>query len=283
MSFGKALGWASSAAVSGVLLTQFGLGVSALLAAGVSLVMFFCFLFVLEREGERQLPWSKGEHAGKLSQAPAISTLIKSLNDVLWTKISLVVFLILFFHGLVNGYGDALMPIAAIKLFGFSTESWSNLVATMGLLGAFIALSIGPFIDRFGIKTMSLITTIVIFSHAILLAQTEHLWVNEDYVIVMLALWVLLDPVAMVCVIAIGMSICTKRVSATQFAVYMSAANLGLSIGAKMFGVVSEHVNYSDSYFLLAILILFMLGMLLLFNKPSGEIDADIVKLESTP
>jgi len=85
----------------------------------------------------------------------------------------------------------------------------------------------------------------------------------------------------MVCVIAIGMSICTKRVSATQFAVYMSAANLGLSIGSKMFGVVSEHADYSDSYFLLSVLILFMLGILLLFNKPSGEIDEDIVKLQS--
>ncbi len=281
MSFGKALGWASSAAVSGVLLTQFGLGISALVAAGVSIIMFFCFLFVLEREGERRLPWSKGEHAEEIPKVPAISTLIRSLNEVLWTKISLVVFLILFFHGLVNGYGDALMPIAAINLFGFSTETWSNLVATMGLLGAVLALSIGPFIDRFGIKQMSLITTIVIFLHAILLAQTEHLWVNEDYVIVMLALWVLLDPVAMVCVIAIGMSICTKRVSATQFAVYMSAANLGLSIGSKMFGVVSEHVDYSDSYFLLAVLILFMLGILLLFNKPAGEIDDDIAKIQS--
>jgi len=48
-----------------------------------------------------------------------------------------------------------------------------------------------------------------------------------------------------------------------------------------MFGVVSEHVDYSDSYFLLVVLILFMLGILLLFNKPSGEIDDDIVKIQS--
>ena len=33
MSFGKAIGWTSSAAVSGVLLTQFGFGICALLAA----------------------------------------------------------------------------------------------------------------------------------------------------------------------------------------------------------------------------------------------------------
>jgi predicted MFS family arabinose efflux permease len=132
-------------------------------------------------------------------------------------------------------------------------------------------LGIGPFIDKFGIKKMSVITTAVVFVHALILAQTESLWVDETYVLVMLSIWVLLDPVAMVCVIAIGMSICAKEVSATQFAVYMSAANLGLSLGSKLFGVVSESADYSDSYLLLALLVAFMLGILVLFNKPQLE------------
>ena len=184
---------------------------------------------------------------------------------------SLTVFLILFFHGLVNGYGDALMPIAAVRLFGLSTSEWSNLVATMGLLGAFVALALGPFIDKFGVKKMSVITTAVVFAHALILAQTEHLWRQETYVLVMLAIWVLLDPVAMVCVISIAMSICAKRVSATQFAVYMSAANLGMSLGSKLFGTVSERWSYSESYLLLAILVFFTLGIMVLFNKRSNS------------
>ena len=151
-----------------------------------------------------------------------------------------------------------------------TTAQWSNLVASMGLIGAFVALGIGPFIDRFGIKQMSMITTGVVFLHALVLAQTEHLWTDENYVLAMLAIWVLLDPVAMVCVIAIAMSICTKRVSATQFAVYMSAANLGLSLGSTLFGIVSETVDYAESYLLLALLVAFMLGILILFNKPKS-------------
>ena len=271
MSFGKAIGWAGAAAVSGVMLTTVGLATTALLAAAVSALILIGFLFVLEREGERRFPWSKGEYHGAATAPVSITSLVRSLNQVLWNRLSLIVFLILFFHGLVNGYGDALMPIAAVQLFGFSTEQWSNLVATMGLLGAFIALGIGPFIDKFGIKKMSVITTAVVFVHALILAQTESLWVDETYVLVMLSIWVLLDPVAMVCVIAIGMSICAKEVSATQFAVYMSAANLGLSLGSKLFGIVSERADYSDSYLLLALLIAFMLGILALFNKPQLE------------
>ena len=272
MTFGKAIGWASAAAVSGVFLTQVGLGTTALLAAAVSLLVFFWFLFVTEREGERRLPWSDGEHADDVSTPPTVKFLLGALNQVLWSRTSVIVTLVLFFFGLMSGYGDALMPIAAIKLFGMTTEEWSNLVAVMGLAGAFIAVCLGPLIDRFGIKKTSLLSVVLIFAHALLLALTEHLWVNEDYVLVMLAVWVLLDPVTMVCAIAIGMSICTKRISATQFAVYMSAANLGASLGSKLFGVVSDHLSYSDSYLLLSLLVFFILVVVALYRKPVPEL-----------
>ena len=190
MSFGKAIGWSGAAAVSGVMLTSLGLGTTAVLAASVSVFIFVVFLMIREREGERRLPWSKGEHLGLIPEPASIAALISSLNQVLWSRISLIVFLILFFHGLVNGYGDALMPIAAVQLFGMTTAQWSNLVASMGLIGAFVALGIGPFIDRFGIKQMSMITTGVVFLHALVLAQTEHLWTDENYVLAMLAIWV---------------------------------------------------------------------------------------------
>ena len=267
MMFGKAIGWASSAALSGVLLTTVGLGPTAVLGAIVCAIVLLGFFYIREREGERRFPWNEGEHHAAVPAPTSITALIKALNGVLWSRSSLTVFLILFFYGLVNGYGDALMPIAAVKLFGLAVSDWSNLVATMGLIGAFLALGLGPLIDRFGIKKMSIWTIAVVFAHALLLAQTEHLWVDETYVLVMLALWVLLDPMASVCVIAIAMSICTKRVSATQFAVYMSSCNLGVSLGSKLFGEVSETANYPDSYLLLALLLLFTLGVLLLFKK----------------
>ena len=40
------------------------------------------------------------------------------------------------------------MPNAAVKLFGYTTPQWSQLVAMMGLTGAVIALGLGPLIDR---------------------------------------------------------------------------------------------------------------------------------------
>jgi hypothetical protein len=60
----------------------------------------------------------------------------------LWVRASVIVMLIMFFDGLVSGYGQALMPIAAVKLFGYTTPQWSQLVAAMGLIVAFLALGL---------------------------------------------------------------------------------------------------------------------------------------------
>jgi PAT family beta-lactamase induction signal transducer AmpG len=273
MSCGKAVGWSASAALSGAMLGTVGLGTTALLGAAVSFLVFLIFLGVREREGERFLPWTSGKSVAPQQSDHSLVSVIRSLQEVLWTRSSIVIFLVLFFYGLISGYGDALMPIAAIQLFQFTPEQWSGLVASMGLIGAFLALGIGPIIDRFGVKRISILSLGLVGVHATILALTEFLWVNELYVQMMLSLWVLLDPVLMVCMIAIAMSICTRGISATQFAVYMSVANLGGSSGSKLYGVVSEQVDFVQSYLLLAGLLVFTLCILVMFRKPQDRSD----------
>lgn len=273
MSCGKAMGWAASAALSGVMLGTVGLAITAFLGAGVSFVVFLLFLGVRERDGERFLPWTSGKSVAPIQNERSLLSVMRSLNGVLWTRSSIVIFLVLFFYGLISGYGDALMPIAAIQLFQFTPEQWSGLVASMGLIGAFLALGIGPLIDRFGVKSISILALGLVGAHAMLLALTEFLWVNELYVQIMLSLWVLLDPAVMVCMIAIAMSICTRGISATQFAVYMSAANLGASSGSKLYGIVSEQIGFVQSYFLLAGLLVFTLCILIMFRRPQDRSD----------
>jgi PAT family beta-lactamase induction signal transducer AmpG len=51
MSFGKAVGWSVTAAVSGLLLTTLGLKATAILAAVVSSIAMLAIVFVLERDG----------------------------------------------------------------------------------------------------------------------------------------------------------------------------------------------------------------------------------------
>jgi len=274
MSFGKAIGWAGTAAVSGVLLATAGMAVTALVAAAVSGLLFLAFVFVLERPGERVLPWSAGRAASRHQAGNSFRAVFAGLNAVLWTRASVVVMVIMLFDGLVSGYGHALMPVAAVNLFGYTAPQWSQLVAIMGLVGAVAALSLGPMIDRFGVKRMLILTTALVGIHAFMLAQTQFMWENSAYIRVMLSAWVLMSPVVMVCVIALAMTVCASAASATQFAIYMSTANLGAAAGSKLFGLLSERSGYVEIYMLLGALVVVLLFIMLLHRSGNdGEKD----------
>ncbi len=266
MSFGKSIGWASTAAVTGVLITTVGLGVTAIVASTVSALALLVMFFVLEREGERNLPWTKGTAASVPRANTSFGAVFKEINKVLWVRSSLIVMAIMFFDGLIYGYGQALMPIAAINLFGYTTPQWSQLVAVMGLIGAVLALGIGPAIDRMGAKRMLLLAIALLATHAFLISQTQHLWQNTLYVRMMLSLWVMMMPLVMVSTLSLAMAICKSVNSATQFAIYMSVANFGHSAGSKIYGVAAEKSSYVQSYTMLSALAVAMI-ILLLFHR----------------
>ncbi len=266
MSFGKAVGWAVTAAVSGMLLATWGMQVTAIVASVTAGLVLLAFVAVLEHEGERKLPWSAGKAALTGQQPTSFGAVFSGVNKVLWTRTSLVVMLIMLTDGIIAGFGQALMPIAAVKLFGYSTQQWSQLVAVMGLIGAAIALSLGPMIDRFGAKRILLLTVSLVGLHAVLIAQTQYLWQDTTYVKVMLSFWILMVPVVMVCIIALAMAVCSSANSATQFAIYMSVANLGYSAGSKVYGMVAERSSYVETYMLLALLIVTLIFVLIFYR-----------------
>ncbi len=254
MSFGKAIGWSVTAAVSGVLITVWGLKATAILAAIVACLPLLAMLFIVERDGERSLPWTRGNAATVHRADSSFVAVFSGINKILWVRGSVVIMAIMFCDGLIYGYGQALMPIAAVNLFGYTTAQWSQLVAMMGLIGAVIALSVGPLIDRMGAKRMLFLATALVAIHALLISQTQHLWQDTTYVRVMLSVWVMMLPVVMVAVIALAMAICSSTLSATQFAIYMSVANLGHAVGSKIYGSVAEQSSYMQSYALLSVL-----------------------------
>jgi PAT family beta-lactamase induction signal transducer AmpG len=55
-----------------------------------------------------------------------------------------------------------------------------------------------------------------------------------------------------VAVIAMFMGICWTKVAATQFAIYMSLANLGRSAGAGLFALIAADISTIDALYLMA-------------------------------
>lgn len=95
---------------------------------------------------------------------------------------------------------------------------------------------------------------------------TQEMWSNTTYVLVMMATWILLLPIIMVCVLALAMSICSVGESATQFAIYMSVCNLGATAGSFFYGMVADITSWPQSYALKGLLVFALLVALLLFR-----------------
>jgi Zn-finger nucleic acid-binding protein len=129
-------------------------------------------------------------------------------------------------------------------------------------------------IDRFGAKRMLILTASLVAAHALLLAETQYLWENATYVKVMLAAWVLLGPVTMVCMIALAMAICSSATSATQFAIYMSLANLGASAGSKTYGVMAERMSYVEAYMMLGAITIAMIAIIFFHRHKADDLKA---------
>ena len=270
MSFGKAVGWAVTSAVTGTLLVAYDTKVTALVCTVGAALIFIYLLLVRERHGERLLPWTSGEASPKNEHPPSFRQVFSDLNHVLWTRASLVMMLIMLFAGMFSGYGRALMPIAAVQVFEFSTPQWSELNAIMGFAGAVVALFLGPIIDRHGAKSVMGLTILLTGVHAFTLAFTQEMWSNDNYVLVMMSLWILLLPIIMVCVLALAMSICTSGESATQFAIYMSVCNVGATVGSLFYGSVSGITNWSQNYAMMG-MIVFLLLMAILMYRTRGH------------
>lgn len=266
MSFGKAIGWAATSAVTGTLLVAYDTHVTALVCASGAAVIFVYLMLVRERHGERLLPWSDGEASPKNEPPPSFRQVFTDLNQVLWSRASLVMMLIMFMAGMFSGYGRALMPIAAVQVFDFSTAQWAELNAVMGFAGAVVALLLGPLIDRHGARSIMGLTILLTGVHAFTLAFTQEMWTNETYVLVMISLWILLLPVIMVCVLALAMSICTSGESATQFAIYMSVCNIGATVGSLFYGAVSGFTNWSQNYAVMGFIVFLLLLSILMYR-----------------
>jgi PAT family beta-lactamase induction signal transducer AmpG len=266
MSFGKTIGWAITSAVTGSMLVVFGIKLTALVCGAGAAVIFIFLIMVRERHTERLLPWSAGDASPKNEPPPSFRKVFSDLNHILWTRASLVIMLIMFIDGLVAGYGRAMMPIAAVQVFDFTTPQWSQLNAVMGLAGAVIALALGPIIDKFGVKSIMTLTMFLTGLHAFTLAGTQELWGNSTYVMVMMSAWILLLPVIMVCALALAMSICSHAASATQFAIYMSVSNLGATGGSFFYGAVAGITSWSQNYALKGFLVFLLILAILMFR-----------------
>ena len=253
MAFGQVAGFSAFGALNGYLLQRFGLAVTAIVSsATIALILVFVTL-TRERTGERMLPWTPGKASVRIHEpAQSFLAIFKDLGRVVFLPMSLLLVGVEFVSRAAAGISVSVLPVIAVQDLGYSSVQYAYWFGLTGGISAVVGLFIGPVIDRVGATKILMGALIASAVTVITFGLATAWWSVDAWVVGMLALGQILSQALFVSIIATFMGICWSKVAATQFAIYMSLANLGRSTGAGLFALIATDISATDALFLIA-------------------------------
>ncbi|MEO6669481.1 MAG: MFS transporter [Ferruginibacter sp.] len=261
----KIMGTSASLATGTWLLHRFGFSTAILMLSVAVCLIMFVPLCLRERPGEKLLPWTSGTAApeAKKLQLTKWSVIFKSLFSAFSLHNSLLLALLLFLAMGACNYLDTLIPIFTVQALGWTDKAYSQFYATASLVGGISGMMIGGIlIDKFGKKTMLNIYFLLLIFLTSSLAFLKMYWINTWFISGFMILYQILYVFTCIGLFATAMQCCWKKVSATQFTLYMTVGNMGRIVGAKMIGPAKQ--QFSWEYTLFAFAVVFAIALLII-------------------
>lgn len=241
------------------------IGIAASVAIGIAIInaysffhaiaffSLFVFLILLiplllkENPGEKLLPWTKGEASKTTAciQIQSFRELFASLVKVFILPVSLIMGVAAFSFSIGRGLIDAMLPVFTVQELGWTDADYSQTFAVIklvsGILGMFVA---GALIDFFGKVRMMSIYLVLLILLVVSAFFLRDYWQNQYIFIGFIGLFYTLLVFTTIAVFASAMQLCWKRISATQFTLYMAISNLGLASGAALLGPLKSFMTW---------------------------------------
>ncbi len=265
----KICGMSISLAAGSWLLNKYDFTVAMLMMSVVIGLIMLVPLFLRERRGEKLAPWTKGRASAesKKLQLTNWRQIFKSLYSVFSLRNSLLIALVLFTSQGGFKYISTIMPIFTVNELGWTNVDYAQYYASAKLIGGIAGMILGGIlIDRFGKKRM----LSIYFAGSILLismlAFSKVYWADKSFIYAFMIGMNLLYTFSCIAIFAIAMRCCWKKVSASQFTLYMTIANLGQMVFAALIGPVRSNFDWQVSLFAFAVFIALSWISLLLLN-----------------
>jgi len=265
----KIIGMSLSLAVGSWLLNEYNFTIAILMLAVVIGSIMFIPLFLRERKGEKIAPWTSGEasHVTKDLQIESWRLIFQSLHKVCRLRNSLIIAFVLFISQGGFKYVSTLLPIFTVKELGWTNVDYSNYFATAKLFGGIAGMLIGGIlIDKFGKKQMLKFYYLSSVFFIITLVLSKTYWDNKNFIFAFMIVQNVLYTFASIGIFAIAMQCCWKKVSASQFTLYMTIGNLGQMTFAALIGPIKENFSWQISLFAFAIFMALALFILQFLN-----------------
>ena len=184
--------------------------------------------------------------------------LLKSTFTSLIAPVSLLLIAAKSLSRVSDGLLFTMLPIFTVQELDWADVRYNDWYATGGIVAAIVGLIVSPFIDKFGTQFALVAITIVKVS-AILLVGLSALIDYDDAIIGLVIISLVCSQLFTITLIATMMHICTPKVAATQFAVYMALSNLMFAGGSLVYAGLQAYLGATG---LLVCTVMIMLSLL---------------------
>ncbi len=226
----------------GLLLNTVGVWGACFAAAVTTSLLLLFPLFVKERSMEKRFPWSPGGRIAPEVAAMKVERLRPMLTELLLklvAPVSLLFIFASFCDSVAGGLMEAYLPAFAVIDLGWDDLAYNEWNGYISIVAVVLGLILSPVFDKYGqrscINVLCGITAIGIISFATIPVLQE----GYGWHIFMLGFWVAQHLFA-VLIISACMGLVSTNIAASQFAIYMSVANLSTTIGQTVIGFIGD-------------------------------------------
>lgn len=271
----KIIGTSASLALGSWLINEYNFTIAILSLSILVATIMLVPLILKERPGEKFFPWSKGTSSPetKKMQLTDWSVIFKSLYSVFTLRNSLLLAIILFATQISFNFLATLLPIFTVQALGWSDQQYSQYFATASFIGGIGGMLIGGIlIDKFGKIRMMNIYFFVLICLTAIFVFGNSMWGSTWFIIGFMMVFQILYVFACIGLFAIAMLCCWKKVSATQFTIYMTIGNLGRITGAKLIGPAKDQFNWEFTILLFGALLI-LVWIIIQFLRINDHLD----------
>ena len=166
-----------------------------------------------------------------------------------------------------RGLIDNLLPIFTVQKLGWSDTTYTQIFSIANLISGFAGMFIGgALVDFYGKKRMIAIYLSFLVLLIIIMFYFSEYWSNPNFVTGFIIAFYILITFTNIAIFATAMSLCWKRVAATQFTLYMAISNLGLVVGAGIIGPLKNIFSWEYVFMTYIIFVMVMLVLLKFIN-----------------
>lgn len=279
----KTIGISASLATGSWLLNSAGFAVAVLtLAVGVFVIMMIP-LVMRERPGEKFMPWMHGK-TNPISEEYHLDSwgeIMKSLWHVMKLPYSILLIVLLFIMGAAYNFMNTLIPIFTVQNLNWTDEEYSQVYSAASLFAGVMGMIIGGYlIDHFGkIRMMSVYYLLLILLTGGMAYYEVH-WLDSHFTTAFIFGYTTLYVFSTIGLLAIAMKFCWKKVSATQFTVYMAITNLGFSVGPALISPVKDRFGWEVTIFCFAVIVSVVLVLLQFMRTKVYEHQLEVIEEE---